>query len=582
MGWCSAGENRMFAGHLHAIIILIRSCKYSCLSDSIVIQTLVSNPLLLLFLVTAIGYPIGLIRIGGSSLGVAAVLFVGLFFGALDPALKLPEILYQFGLVLFVYTIGLSSGPGFFRAIQQRGLRDSVLVAAIALLVFGIVIAMVKWLGLSPTYGAGLYAGGLTNTPALAGAVEYLKLVIPAATREAVSSEPVVGYSIAYPIGVLGMIFAIQLAQRIFKPDYRREARNLREFGAIGEALYTNTVRIECPEAVGHTVLQFAETHQLNNVVFVRLKHADSMALVTGQTVLNQGDLISLLGDKEDVDRVAKMIGTPVEEALAADGRVLTYRRMFVSSNAVAGRRIGDLHLPDRYGALVTRVRRGDMDLLANGSTILEPGDMVRVVSLRERQQELSEFFGDSYRALSEIDVLTFGIGLVLGLLLGNIPVPLPGGTEFRLGIAGGPLIVSLILGYRGRTGPFIWALPYSANLTIRQVGLLIFLASIGTRAGYAFVSTLAGPGGLGLLAMGAAVTLSAAALLLIVGHFVLRIPMSLLIGMLAGLQTNPAVLGYATSQTRNDLPNIGYATVYPVAMIAKIILAQLIIILMR
>jgi putative transport protein len=212
---------------------------------------------------------------------------------------------------------------------------------------------------------------------------------------------------------------------------------------------------------------------------------------------------------------------------------------------------------------------------------VLELGDRVRVLTHRERMDAVSGFFGDSYRALSEIDILTFSLGLALGLLLGIVPVPLPGGIVFRLGFAGGPLIMALILGALGRTGPMVWSLPYSANLTLRQIGLVLFLAGVGTRSGYAFVTTFAQGGGILLFAAGAGITCITALATLWVGHKLLKIPLSLLIGMLSGLQTQPAVLGFALEQTGNDLPNIGYATVYPIATIAKIFLAQLLLTLL-
>ncbi len=205
----------------------------------------------------------------------------------------------------------------------------------------------------------------------------------------------------------------------------------------------------------------------------------------------------------------------------------------------------------------------------------------MRAVALRERMREVSEFFGDSYRALSEIDLLTFSLGLVLGLLLGAVPVPLPGGAVFRLGTAGGPLLVGLILGTIERIGPFVWTAPYSANLTIRQLGVVLFLAGVGTRAGYVFFTTLLSSSGFVLFVAGAIITCAVGITTLVLGHLWLRIPMSLLIGMVAGLQTHPAILSFATKQTGNDLPNIGYATVYPVAMISKIILAQMILALL-
>jgi putative transport protein len=545
-----------------------------------VIAFLREQPLILLFLVAAIGYPLGLLRIGGSSLGVAAVLFVGLAFGALDPDLKLPEIIYQLGLVLFVYTIGLSSGPGFFRALKRKGLRDNLFIAAMVFLAAVLAVGLKIVLGLRPAHTAGLYAGSLTNTPALASVLEYIKLAVPAESREQLLSEPVVGYSIAYPVGVIGMILAIVLAQRRWQPDYPAEARQLRDLGASAEQLVSCTVQVTRTDVAETPISELARSYAWR-VIFVRRRHLGAMELVDGTTRLTVGDLVSMIGTTEDIQPVVAYLGTPAEEQLELDRSIFDFRRVFVSNPEVVGRRIRDLDLQGRFGALITRVRRGDIDLLASGSTMLEPGDRVRVVALRELMRAVSEFFGDSYRALSEIDILTFSLGLVLGLLLGQIPIPLPGGSAFRLGIAGGPLLVALVLGTVERTGPLVWTVPYSANLTLRQFGLVLFLAAVGTRAGYVFVATLLSSNGLLLLLAGALITCTTALLTLWIGYRWLRVPMSLLIGMLAGLQTHPAILSFTTQQTGNDLPNIGYATVYPMAMISKIILAQLLLALL-
>jgi putative transport protein len=208
---------------------------------------------------------------------------------------------------------------------------------------------------------------------------------------------------------------------------------------------------------------------------------------------------------------------------------------------------------------------------------VLELGDRVRVLAGRDRMSRVTAFFGDSYRAVSELDIVTFSLGLALGLLVGIVPIPLPGVT-LKLGFAGGPLMVALVLGTIGRTGPLVWSLPYSVNMTLRQIGLVLFLAGIGTRAGYSFVTTLSQGGGLAIFAAGATITLVTAFLTLWIGYRVLKIPASILIGMLAGIQTQPAVLGFSLEQTKNDFPNVGYASVYPVATIGKILFAQLLL----
>ncbi|MBL8056764.1 MAG: hypothetical protein JNK29_08700 [Anaerolineales bacterium] len=545
------------------------------------VTLLLNNPLLLLFLVVAIGYPLGRIKVAGSSLGLAAVLFVGLAFGALHPDMKLPELIYQLGLVLFVYTIGLSSGRGFFASFRRKGLRDNALGLGVLLLAAGLTVALAVGLGLKNTYAAGLFAGALTNTPALAGVLDNLKNSVPQAVRDATLAEPVIAYSLAYPMGVVGMLLAIALVQRLWRVDYSAEAKHAQLPGAIDSRLQARTVRVTHAAATGRPLHELVRVHGWR-VVFSRVKRGATLAIVTGQTQLEPDDLVTIVGAPEEIEHVTAALGETAQEHLELDRSELDYRRIFVSSSKVAGRRLRDLNLPQQYGALVTRVRRGDLDLLPDADTVLELGDRVRVLTRREQIEAITKFFGDSYRAVSEVDILSFSLGLALGLLLGLIPLPLPGGVELKLGLAGGPLIVALVLGTLERTGPFVWSVPYSANLTLRQIGLVLFLAGVGTRAGYAFFGTLLQGSGLALFLAGVVITLVAAFSLLWIGHRLLKIPMGLLTGMLAGVQTQPAVLGFAVEQARNDLPNIGYATVYPMATIAKIILAQIILALLR
>ncbi len=543
------------------------------------IQLLIDNPLLLLFVVAAIGYPLGQIRIRGSSLGVAAVLFAGLGVGALHPDLKLPEIVYSLGLVLFVYTVGLSSGPGFFASLQRKGLRYNLLVVGVILFAAGLVVVAHFLLQLKPTLTAGLFAGSLTNTPALAGVVEYIKGYAPQALRDQMLAEPVIGYSISYPMGVVAMILVISLVQRLWRVDYQAEAESLPEF-ATNKELHARTVSVTRPDATGKPIRKLI-TQDRWDVIFARLKRDDQLMLVDGGMRLELGDQVSLVGTLEELDRVGGYLGELSDQRLDFDRSELDYRRMFVSNPHLAGRRLRDLHLIREFEAVVTRVRRGDFELLPDGDTVLELGDQVRVLTHRNRLEKVREIFGDSYRALGEIDVLSFSLGVALGLLLGSIPISLPGGVVFKLGIAGGPLVAALILGAMGRTGPMVWSLPYSANLTLRQVGLVLFLAAIGTRSGYAFVTTLIQGNGALIFAAGTLVTAAAALATLWIGHKLMKIPMGLLIGMLAGLQTQPAVLGFSLEQSRNDLPNIGYATVYPTAMVVKILVAQLLLTLL-
>lgn len=542
------------------------------------VEILIENPILLLVVVAALGYLLGNVRVRGSSLGVSAVLFAGLAVGALHPDLKLPEFATYLGLVLFVYTIGLSSGPGFFASFRRKGVRDNALVVSLLLVAAGLAAGAHYVLGLSAPVTAGLYAGSLTNTPTLASVIETLQA---GGAAEALRNAPVVGYSIAYPVGVIGMIVAVFAAQRLWKVDYDAEARHLRDLAPTTKTLQSRTVRVTQPEATAEPVAGFVR--RLGYDVFVgrvRRRNGD-LFLADAATRLDVGDLVTVVGAPDVMDRVTEALGEESEEHLALDRSTFDARRIFVSDPRVVGHRLGDLNLWGRYGAIVTRVRRGDVEWVAHPETVIEPGDRVRVVARPEHMPAVSAFFGDSYRALSEINLLTFSLGLTMGLLVGMIPVPLPGGITFRLGLAGGPLVVGLVLGRLGRTGSFVWHMPYSGNLLLRQFGLVLFFAGVGTRAGHAFLETLTQSGGLAILGAGAVVTCVTALAMLWIGHRVLRIPMSLLAGMLAGLQTQPAVLSYALDQSRNDLPNIGYATVYPLATIAKILFAQLLLALL-
>lgn len=538
------------------------------------IPILIENPLLLLFLVAAVGYPLGRLRIRGSSLGVSSVLFTGLAFGSLHPDLKLPEIVYVLGLALFVYTVGLSSGPAFTASLLRDGVRNNLLVAGVLAGAAALALLIRAVFGLKGTMAAGMYAGSFTNTPALAGAIETIKNMAPREELNALLSEPVVGYSITYPVGVIGVVVAISLAQRLWKTDYRIEAKSLRMFGALHETLHVRTVRVTRPQALAETIGELAERHGWH-VMFGRIKRQGHFRMAAPSERFEEGDQVAVVGATDDLTAVAGFLGDESAEEIQYERSEFDTRRIFVSNHEVAGRKIRDLHLSERHGAMITRIRRGDDDFLSDGKMTLELGDRVRVLAPREKMGGVSEFLGDSYRAVSEVDILTFSFGLALGLLLGMVPIPLPGGLTFKLGFAGGPLLVALLLGTLGRTGKLVWTLPYSANMTLRQIGLVFFLAGVGTRAGYGFLSTFADGGGMTVFCAGAALTFSAAALALWIGHRLMRIPMSLLTGMVAGLFTQPAVLAYSLEQTENDLPNIGYASVYPVAMIAKILLVQ-------
>jgi putative transport protein len=537
-----------------------------------ILQFLAANPLLLLFLVAAIGYPIGQLRVRGSSLGVAAVLFVGLGAGALDARLVLPEIVYMLGLAIFVYTVGLANGRAFVETVRRDGLRQGAMAVGVLAFATALTLGLARALHLDVAVASGLFAGSLTNTPALAAALETLKQMGLASAL----ASPVVAYSIAYPMGVVGVILAILLGLRLFKADLPGEAARLAELGAANEPLANTTLRVT--QDVGALTIEELVRGLRWRVIFGRILRDGAMTIATHETRLRPGDLVTVVGTSTELDRVAARLGEAASEGIDLDRSEFDLRRVFVSHAEVAARPLRELDLEHRFESVVTRVRRGDVDLLPTDEMKLEMGDRVRVLGPVRRLGEVAAFFGDSYRGASEVDVLTFGLGLALGLLLGALPLPLPGGARVSLGFAGGPLLVALVLGTVERTGPLLWSLPWGANTTLRQIGLVLFLAGIGTRAGPGFLQTFASGGGALLFAAGAAITFTTAFVALWAAHKLLRIPLSLAIGMVAGIHTQPAVLGFAEQQTKNEIPHLGYAAVYPVATIAKILLVQLLL----
>jgi putative transport protein len=535
------------------------------------IEAFKESPLLLLFVVSAIGYAVGKISFGGAKLGSAAVLFVGLGFGALDPELSVPQIIIVLGLSMYVYTIGLSSGAGFFHTFKKHGLTNSLFILGFIGFSALATAGFHFWWNLDAATSSGILSGTNTNTPALAGLLDLIGKSPKVVDRDAMSSNAVVGYSISYPMGVLGAMMAIGLMRRWLRVDYRQEERRLQSLYPVNENLTRWSIEVTNPQLTTHTIRALFQ-HFGGSLVFGRMKRKGSSFLPHMDTTIELGDQMVLVGNEDTVQKATALIGEKLETELSFDRTVFDAQRLFVSNPTVAGQKIASLNLPEKYSAIITRVKRGDMDVLANGDTILELGDQVLVVARRTDIPAIADIFGNSYDDLSQIDLLSFGSGMALGLLLGMIGFALPGDFTFKLGFAGGPLIIGLVLGALRRSGPVVWTLPYSASLTLRQVGLILLLAGIGIRSGHTFLNTLLQGDGFLLFGAGWVIAFFTALLGLLVGFRFLKIPFSLLSGMIAN---QPAVLEYATTLAGNKLPNAGFTMIFPVSMIVKIILVQ-------
>jgi len=546
---------------------------------SAAIDLLVENHLLLLFTIIGLGYLLGTIKIFGFQLGVAAVLFVGIAFGAIDKRLALPEHIYVIGLVLFVYAIGLQSGPGFFAAFKRRGFRINLI--AVLLLGLGAISAALigKVTGLSAPVIAGLFCGSLTNTPALAATVETIKHLSTKISPELVelyTNSPVVTFGLAYPFGVLGVILWFFVFTKIFKIDFKKEEQERRkELG--DDNISSNTYRVINPAVIGKTIDEAMKILGDPGFVLSRIKKKEKIAIVNPETVLETNDLIVAVSTEKSLQKARVLFGEQSNEHLTERRDGISYRRIFVSSPAVVGKTIRELNLEKQFEATITRLRRGDVDFVPSSNTTLELGDRIRVVTREDNLKRVTEFFGDSIKALSETDFLSLSLGIVLGVFVGMIPFSLPNGMTFKLGFAGGPLIVALILGRLHHTGPITWGMPFNANLVLRQIGLVFFLAGIGSKAGGGLGATFQNDGWL-LIASGALITTAVAVATILIGYKFLKLPMSAVMGMMSGMQTQPACLAFANQQAQNELPNIWYATVYPASMVAKIMLAQILV----
>lgn len=544
-----------------------------------------SSPHLLLFTVIGLGYFLGQVNLWGFHLNVAAVLFVGLVFGAWDAkAFQLPEELYFLGLVLFVYSIGLQSGPSFFAVFRERGLKVNAL-ALIGLAGGGLAALLMKYLlGIPSGILAGLFAGSLTNTPSLAAATESMRSVLAAGGIQGqqaadLLATPTQGYSLAYPFGVIGAMLAMQVMSRVFHVSFERERENYRQRMAARQSMKRVEFKVANEGVFGKTIRE-ARIGSMTGIVLSRIRHGAEYRLVTGQTRMEKDDVVAGLGDPEAIARAEMLIGPVVDEGVFQNSPGIEHRDFVVTNKILVGRLVWDINVDPALEMVISRVRRGYTALPIDHSTTIEYGDQVRAVTYHENMEKVENLFGDPIRDMSETDFLSISLGLCLGILLGMVPIPLPNGSVLRLGFAGGPMIVALFLGWLGRTGPIIWTMPNNANLTLRQMGLHLFMAGIGIKAGGGILEVFQNQG-IQLFLAGAVITLTTSLTTLIVGYRLFKLEMIELLGVNAGVHTQPAALAMAGQLAGNEAPNLTYAAVQPFSMIVKIIMAQLFILML-
>ena len=519
---------------------------------------LLHNPTLRLFLVIGAGYVLGSVRIRGFSLGVAAVLFAGLALGAWGPGqFELPPLVATLGLTLFVYTMGLACGPGILASLRRHGVRLPLLVCGSLVVSAGLCLGIGRWLGLPKQQTAGVFCGALTNTPALAAQLEWLERNSPDAP-EAVKVGPAVGYSLAYPFGVGGLLLLMGFYSRKLQPVARP-----------GRPINV-TYRVTQRKPNGNCLEADWVQRETGMIVSRRLR-AGHQKVVVADTVLEPEDLVAVVGTPEQHARFGSLLGPVVPAHLEQQGQEVQFRRYFLSRRELVGTLLKEIPADLLGPAVITRVRRGDLEITAEPDLRLEWGDVIRVVVPADF--DLEPVFGDSLESLAHTDLFPMALGMVLGVLLGSLPLPIGAAPHPTLGVAGGTLVMGLLLGYLGRTGPFVWTMPLEANLALRQFGLLLFLAPIGIMAGGQFASAMAHEGPR-LLLLGACITSACSIGTLALAAYGLKLPPAEVLGLLSGLHTQPAALAYASDRSRDPAVEVTYAAIFPLAMISKILLA--------
>ena len=514
-----------------------------------------SSPLLALFVVVALGAAIGAIRIGPLRFGAAGALFVGLIVSALHPEVVSTHmsIVQPMGLAFFVYCVGISAGATFFQDLRKQ---TNLLALTTIVCVVGALIALAggRLLGLSSGLTSGLFTGALTAAPAL-----------DTATRLTGDPNAAVGYAFGYPVGVIGgiLIVTITVTRKWVGPkDTPSLAGASLEAVSIHVSKHINTRDID------------AWRDQRVRLSYLR-RDGRTRVTAPGEDLL-PGDHVVMVGDPASIKETAPLVGEILDHNLEDDRSDLAFERIVVSNPDVAGRSVSELNVTKRFGAVITRVRRGDLDLLARDDLDLQLGDHVAVVVPTDELDDIAEWLGDSERRVAEVDGMAFGIGLVLGLLLGIVSFPLPGGQGFQLGAAAGPLIVGMLLGALRRTGPLVWTLPAAANLTIRQIGLMLFLAALGLNAGPQFASLLGSPEGW-RAALLAAVMVVVCCVIQALGAKFIGLSSARAAGGIAGFLGQPAVLQAADARVTDERIEAAYATLFAFAIIVKILLLPLI-----
>ncbi|MGL4204728.1 MAG: putative transporter [Aeromonadaceae bacterium] len=540
----------------------------------------------LLALVAVLGLWIGSWRICGVGLGIGGVLFGGIIIGHFVGSYNLKldthtlHFIQEFGLILFVYTIGIQVGPGFFSSLRTSGLKLNGFAALLVFMGFAVAFILHKIFDVPLPAILGTYSGAVTNTPSLGAGQQILaELGAPA---EQVGTMGM-GYAVAYPFGICGILLTMWLVRLFFRVNIDSEARDFeQQSGQRRSNLHTVNIAIRNPNLDG-LMLQEIPNLEDGQVVCSRLKRGEALMVPRATTRVQLNDLLHLVGEPSVLKRVQLVIGEEVETSLSTQGTDLRVVRVVVTNEQVLGKSLQDLELKEKYDVVVSRLNRAGVELVPANHSTLQFGDILNLVGRQEAIESVSSIVGNAQQKLQQVQMLPVFIGIGLGVLLGSVPFYIPGfPAALKLGLAGGPLVVALILSRIGSIGHLYWFMPPSANLALREIGIVLFLAVVGLLSGGRFVTTLVEGDGLSWMGYGALITLIPLLTVGILARMVAKMNYLTLCGLLAGSMTDPPALAFANGlHSSSEASALSYATVYPLVMFLRILSPQLLAILL-
>ena len=539
----------------------------------------------ILALVAVVGLFIGNVKFRGIGLGIGGVLFGGIIVGhfvsqaGMTLSSDMLHVIQEFGLILFVYTIRIQVGPGFFASLRVSGLRLN-LFAVLIVIIGGLVTAILhKLFDIPLPVVLGIFSGAVTNTPALGAGQQILRDL---GTPMEMVDQMGMSYAMAYPFGICGILFTMWMLRVIFRVNVETEAQQHESSRTNGGALIrTINIRVENPNL--HD-LAIKDVPILNGdkIICSRLKREETLKVPSPDTIIQLGDLLHLVGQPADLHNAQLVIGQEVDTSLSTKGTDLRVERVVVTNENVLGKRIRDLHFKERYDVVISRLNRAGVELVASGDISLQFGDILNLVGRPSAIDAVANVLGNAQQKLQQVQMLPVFIGIGLGVLLGSIPVFVPGfPAALKLGLAGGPLIMALILGRIGSIGKLYWFMPPSANLALRELGIVLFLSVVGLKSGGDFVNTLVNGEGLSWIGYGALITAVPLITVGILARMLAKMNYLTMCGMLAGSMTDPPALAFANNlHPTSGAAALSYATVYPLVMFLRIITPQLLAVL--